>query len=237
MEIVKRTENTKKNKDITTYHMGYTDVKNLLLGKTFTLKGFGPHDEDLTVQYDGFTENKISKRTINNIMNASESDDSMVVSWNSVDDGFPESDDPVLVSTCDNNVCIAKWKDADTTWVLLEGNAKYAEGVVAWMPMIKPYKVTDSEAIRLIKGYVSDTKDIPARTRESFELAISRISAVKKLVKYLNLVCTDISSGEDVSERMETFNEVRDIFELILMDNSNDGTTEDEPDETDEVPF
>lgn len=232
MEIVKRTENTKKNKDITTYHMGYTDVKNLLSGKSFTLKGFGSHDEDLAVQYDGFTDNKISKITINNIMDASESDDSMVVSWNSVDDGFPESDEPVLVSTCDNKVCAAKWKDS--TWVFEEGNTVYSDGVVAWMPMIKPYRITDSEAIRLIKEYVSDAEDIPARTKESFELAISRISAVKKLVKYLNLVCTDISSGEDVSERMETFNEVRDIFELILMDDTDDENTEDE---TDEVPF
>lgn len=232
MEIVKRTENTKKEKDITIYHMGYTDVKNLLSGKSFTLKGFGPHDEDLAVQYDGFTENKISKRTINNIMNASESVDSMVVSWNSVDDGFPESDDPVLVSTCDNKVCVAKWKDS--IWVFEEENSIYADGVVAWMPMIRPYRITDSDAIRLIKEYVSDTEDIPARTRESFELAISRISAVEKLVKYLNLACTDRTDGEDISERIKTFNEVRDTFELILMDDTDDEDTEDE---TDEVPF
>ena len=233
MEIVKRTENTKKNKDTATYyHMKYADVKNLLSGKSFVLKGFGPHDEDLTVQYDGFTENKISKRTINNIMNASESDDSMVVSWNSVDDGFPELYKSVLISTIDNNIYIVQRENE--SWVLSNGDKISDESVVAWMPMIKPYRVTDSEAIRLIKEYVSDTEDIPARTRESFELAISRISAVEKFVDYLNLVCTDRTDLEDISERIKTFNEVRDIFELILMDDTDDDTIEDD---ADEIPF
>ena len=119
----------------------------------------------------------------------------IIVSWIPVADQLPDLGDIVIVSTSTDEVVMAKYI-GDGVWADASGNS-ISDDVLAWMPKIQPFNVTDLEAISILK----ENRDwllrnaIHPRMTKSLDIAINRMETILKVLDFLKQESSCINNG------------------------------------------
>lgn len=140
----------------------------------------------------------------------SEKPEELKVSWIATEDRLPNVDERVFITTSENDVTIATY--TGTFWDTVDGKVFATDHILAWMPNIAPFRVSDEEAIERIKEHISVEGSVSARTKSAMELAIRKMESIDRIMRFLDSEeeseTTSLSWKSDISAIRKKFGQI-----------------------------